>query len=306
MSKVARTSLGRLVKQVLAGQPTGRAGVHEAGERLDQHRPPQIGQRLRDGVQLIWHRGSSQVGQAYRYSYPTDWCGIPVPAGPTAEIDLGSALMTDNAGAADQRSDSESSPRGPRLQALKVFLHQEAVAGLALLVAAVAAMIWANSSAGDWYFEFWHRELTLGGVLGHYRGPAALGQRRVDGRLLLRRRAGDQARVGGRRAARAAGRGPAGLRRARRRRAAGADLRAAGARRRGPGGLGRADGHGHRLRGRRPGAARRPGRPGAKLLLLSIAIVDDIIAIVVIAVFYTDASNLGWLAVALGLLAVSR
>jgi NhaA family Na+:H+ antiporter len=35
---------------------------------------------------------------------------------------------------------------------------------------------------------------------------------------------------------------------------------------------------------------------GAKLLLLSVAIVDDIIAITVIALFYTDTVSLSWLA----------
>jgi NhaA family Na+:H+ antiporter len=44
---------------------------------------------------------------------------------------------------------------------------------------------------------------------------------------------------------------------------------------------------------------------GAKLLLLTVAIVDDIIAITVIAVFYTDSVAFGWLGAAVaGLLAV--
>ncbi|GAA3678600.1 Na+/H+ antiporter NhaA [Nocardioides ginsengisoli] len=42
----------------------------------------------------------------------------------------------------------------------------------------------------------------------------------------------------------------------------------------------------------------------ARLFLLTLAIVDDIGAIVVIALFYTDDLSLGWLAVALGLLAM--
>lgn len=42
----------------------------------------------------------------------------------------------------------------------------------------------------------------------------------------------------------------------------------------------------------------------ARLFLLTLAIVDDIGAILVIAVFYTDDLALGWLALALGLLAV--
>jgi NhaA family Na+:H+ antiporter len=42
-----------------------------------------------------------------------------------------------------------------------------------------------------------------------------------------------------------------------------------------------------------------------KIFLLSLAIVDDIGAILVIALFYTESLALGWLAVALGLLAVT-
>ena len=38
-----RSTFERL-EQVLAGQPAGGAGVDEAGERMDQHRPPKIGQ----------------------------------------------------------------------------------------------------------------------------------------------------------------------------------------------------------------------------------------------------------------------
>ncbi|MEV5000666.1 Na+/H+ antiporter NhaA [Nocardioides sp. LML1-1-1.1] len=42
----------------------------------------------------------------------------------------------------------------------------------------------------------------------------------------------------------------------------------------------------------------------ARLFLLTLAIVDDIGAILVIAVFYTDELSLGWLAIAIGLLVV--
>ena len=54
------------------------------------------------------------------------------------------------------------SAAAPRWQALMEFLQREAVAGVVLLLAAVAAMIWANSSAGDSYIAFWHHEVTLG------------------------------------------------------------------------------------------------------------------------------------------------
>ncbi len=51
-----------------------------------------------------------------------------------------------------------------RLSALREFLHQEAVASTVLLAATLAALIWANSPAGDSYATFWHLELTIGHV----------------------------------------------------------------------------------------------------------------------------------------------
>jgi NhaA family Na+:H+ antiporter len=42
------------------------------------------------------------------------------------------------------------------------FLREEAAGGLALLGATVAALAWANSGWGDGYLSFWQRELTLG------------------------------------------------------------------------------------------------------------------------------------------------
>ena len=41
------------------------------------------------------------------------------------------------------------------------FLHDEAAGGVALMVAAVAALVWANAWS-DSYVSFWHRELTVG------------------------------------------------------------------------------------------------------------------------------------------------
>jgi len=49
-----------------------------------------------------------------------------------------------------------------RLPVLVEFLHQEATAGLVLVAATVAALVWANSPAGDAYASFWHQELTIG------------------------------------------------------------------------------------------------------------------------------------------------
>lgn len=58
-------------------------------------------------------------------------------------------------------------PRAQRLaeQALSTFhrfVHVEAVSGGVLLAAAVAALIWANSSFSQSYHDLWHLPLTLG------------------------------------------------------------------------------------------------------------------------------------------------
>lgn len=48
------------------------------------------------------------------------------------------------------------------LNALEHFLHTEAVSGIVLLLAAAAALIWANSSFADGYEHFWHTPLSFG------------------------------------------------------------------------------------------------------------------------------------------------
>ncbi|MDB6061590.1 MAG: Na+/H+ antiporter NhaA [Verrucomicrobiaceae bacterium] len=47
-------------------------------------------------------------------------------------------------------------------QTLERFLHIEAVSGIALLVAAAAALIWANSPVADSYHHLWHTPLSIG------------------------------------------------------------------------------------------------------------------------------------------------
>ncbi|WP_426152333.1 Na+/H+ antiporter NhaA [Pseudomonas sp. DC3000-4b1] len=47
------------------------------------------------------------------------------------------------------------------LAALERFSHIEAVSGIVLVVAAVAALIWANGSSAHGYETFWHTHLTL-------------------------------------------------------------------------------------------------------------------------------------------------
>lgn len=63
-----------------------------------------------------------------------------------------------------------SRPSIPRAQllteraflALERFLHIEAVSGIVLLLAAAAALIWANSPAADSYHALWHTPLSIG------------------------------------------------------------------------------------------------------------------------------------------------
>ncbi|HUD42370.1 MAG TPA: Na+/H+ antiporter NhaA [Dokdonella sp.] len=46
--------------------------------------------------------------------------------------------------------------------ALERFLHVEAASGIVLLIAAALALLWANSPAADGYHALWHLPLTLG------------------------------------------------------------------------------------------------------------------------------------------------
>lgn len=48
------------------------------------------------------------------------------------------------------------------LSALERFSHIEAVSGIVLLIAAVIALIWANSPAADSYEHFWNTQVTVG------------------------------------------------------------------------------------------------------------------------------------------------
>ena len=52
-------------------------------------------------------------------------------------------------------------PRGELLDPLNDFLRDETTGAVALLVATIAALVWANA-AGDAYESLWHTELTLG------------------------------------------------------------------------------------------------------------------------------------------------
>jgi Na+:H+ antiporter, NhaA family len=191
-----------------------------------------------------------------------------------------------------------------RIDAATEYLRDETVGGIALLVGAVAALVWAN--IGDSYLSFWHTDLTLGagslsitedlqhwvndGLMVLFFFIVALEVKRefVTGELRDRKAATLPvlAAVGGVVL-------PAGIFVALT--------------------LGTQDARGWAI----PAAtdiafavgvlallgSRIPA--GVKLLLLTIAIVDDVIAIVVIAIFYSSGISIAWLgAVAAGLLGI--
>jgi NhaA family Na+:H+ antiporter len=187
--------------------------------------------------------------------------------------------------------------RGP----LTEFLHDEAAGGIVLLAAAVAAMVWANSPARDAYTSLWTTELNVLGIhedLQHWVNDGLMAlfffvvgleikRELVDGELSDRRAAALPAL-----AATAGALAPAGL----------FVLLAGG----GAGGSGWAIPMATDIAfaigilavlGNRVSA-------GVKLLVLAIAVVDDIIAIAVIAVFYSEHIHLGWLAAAVAAVAL--
>ena len=133
--------------------------------------------------------------------------------------------------------------------------------------AALVALVWANSPWQDAYQELWHtRARASASATADARPrPARVGQRRADGDLLLRRRAGDQARARRGRAARAVG----GRRCRPSRPSAGWSCRpliylAVNAGGDGVRRLGHPDGDRHRVRRRRPRPARQPRAPVAE------------------------------------------
>jgi NhaA family Na+:H+ antiporter len=67
----------------------------------------------------------------------------------------------------DHRTPTEDLPRAQLLAeqafaTLQRFLHIEALSGVVLLLAAAAALIWANSSFAHHYHALWHQPLTFG------------------------------------------------------------------------------------------------------------------------------------------------
>lgn len=194
-------------------------------------------------------------------------------------------------------------PKRP-LGALQDFLHDEAAGGIVLVAGAVLGVVWANSPVSDSYFDFWGQYLTIGW------GPTAITEDLQhwvnDGLMVLfffvvgleiKR----ELAIGELRDARAAALPAAAA-------LGGVVVPAlifvaltSGEARAGWGipmatDIAFAVGVLALLGDRIPA--------GAKLLLLSVAIVDDIIAITVIALFYAESVSMSWLAGAVVGLAV--
>ncbi len=206
-------------------------------------------------------------------------------------------MPADGPGAALPEEDAERASR----RALGEFLHDEAAGGVVLLLATALALIWANSGAADSYLEFWHHVLTLG--RGSWAVSEDLQHWVNDGLMVLfffvvgleiKR----ELVVGELRRPRAAALPALAA-------VGGVVLPAALSLLIAPGGDA-ARGWGIPMATDIAFAVGilallgRSASPGAKLLLLSIAIVDDLIAILVIAIFYSDSISWGWLAVAAG------
>jgi Na+:H+ antiporter, NhaA family len=200
---------------------------------------------------------------------------------------------------------------GQALDPLTQFLHDEAAGGIALLAAAIVAVVWANSPASDAYADLWGHELRLGvtgaaitadlrhwvndGLMAVFFFVVGLEIKRelVVGELRERRAAAlpVMAAVGGVAlpavvflAGTAGHQGASGWAIP-----AATDIAFA---------VGILALLGDRV------------SSGVKLFLLTVAIVDDIIAVAIIAVFYSGAISLVWLAGAtaalLGVVALQR
>jgi NhaA family Na+:H+ antiporter len=204
------------------------------------------------------------------------------------------------------RGPASAPPRRPRVVSpLTEFLREEAAGGVVLFVAAVVALVWANSPVGDSYGAFWHEKLTIGvGAfsitedLQHWVNDALMTlfffvvgleikRELVTGELRDRRAASLPVigALGGAVLPAAlflliAGSGP---------QAVGWGIPMATD-------IAFAVGVLALLGNRIPA--------GVKLFLLTLAIVDDVLAISVIAVFYSDDLAIGWLLAAVGGLTV--
>ena len=202
-------------------------------------------------------------------------------------------------------ADSAKAKARQVLDPLTEFLREEAAGGIALVVAAVVAVVWANSPAGDEYVSFWEHEATIGigGAaltedLRHWVNDALMALFFFVVGLEIKREL-----VTGELRERSAASLPAIA-------ALGGVVLPAAIFLAVTAGTDEASGWAIpaatdiafavgvlALLGDRVSS-------GVKLFLLTVAIVDDIVAIAIIAVFYSDDLSLPWLAGAVGALAL--
>jgi NhaA family Na+:H+ antiporter len=68
-------------------------------------------------------------------------------------------------------------PLAGLVRPFQAFFHREASSGIVLLVCTIAAMVWANSRYGESYFDFWHTKFTIGSLtwsLAHWINDALM------------------------------------------------------------------------------------------------------------------------------------
>ena len=117
-------------------RPAAPARCHRAGERGPRRR--RSGARRPRGGGRVHRRG----GRAHRRARA---------GGSTHQLMAG-----------DRAPDAEDGRSGPRVIApLREFLHTESAGGVILVVAAVVALVWANSPWKDAYFDLWHTDLAI-------------------------------------------------------------------------------------------------------------------------------------------------
>ena len=183
------------------------------------------------------------------------------------------------------------------------FLSAETGGAVVLLAAVAAALIWANSPWSDSYESFWTTKLSITRRQRRdLHRPAPLGQRGPDDVLLPGRRARGEARARHRRAARA----PARWRSRWSPRSAGWRCPSRSSSPSTPGARARTAGE-RRCRPTRPWRSGvlgllAPRGTRLRLRLLTLAVVDDLVALVVIATVYTEHLSLLPLALAVRLL----
>lgn len=188
------------------------------------------------------------------------------------------------------------------LAPLRDFLHTEAASGALLVLAAVAALVWANSPWSGGYDALWHTDLTLslGGHdlsldLRHWVNDAAMAIFFLVVGLEIKREVTSGHLAGRRAAALPVAAAIGGM-------AIPALVYLAIAGREAANGWGIPMATDIALAVGVVALAGPAVPSGLRALLLGLAVVDDIGAIVVIAVFYSSGVAFGWLAVAAGAL----